>query len=337
MAKIVYVGSARGDENGKAYGGVAGDQNGREVSTQAWYLHSKGWRTLRCVHEDMRRHIAEAMSMACANANIGYDQYQRDTLYNAAKKIGFDLSKIAAPTETDCSALVRVCVMYALAMTGRTGIEVPDIYTGDMVSKLLKTGLFVELTESKYNTRPDYLGEGDVQVTKTKGHTVVILNNGDLYEGSVEPQEYTLGERTLRRGDEGEDVRTLQEYLLKLGYSVGSAGTDGEYGAKTEDAVKAYQDAAGLDNDGVYGPNTHAALMAALDAKSEVLPAAPEGTGSLTVASGTWNIRTGPGTAYPVAAVVKGGDKLSPLTAENWMPILYKGETLWISKRALEG
>ena len=38
----VRVGSARIDEQGKATGGKAGDQTGGEVSTQAWYKHSKG-------------------------------------------------------------------------------------------------------------------------------------------------------------------------------------------------------------------------------------------------------------------------------------------------------
>ena len=33
----VKVGSARIDENGKAHGGKAGDQTGKEVSTQNWY------------------------------------------------------------------------------------------------------------------------------------------------------------------------------------------------------------------------------------------------------------------------------------------------------------
>lgn len=337
MAKIVYVGSARGDEYGRANGGVAGDQTGRELSTQTWYLHSKGWRVLRCVHDDMRSFIAEAMSMACANPVIGYDQYQRNTLYAAAEPFGFDPSKVTKPVETDCSALVRVCIMYALAKTGRTGVAIPDIYTGNMMSKLLKTGLFVELTESKYTTKPDWLGEGDILVTKVKGHTVVVLNNGDSYEGNVEPESYTLGERTLRRGDEGEDVRTLQEYLLKLGFSVGSAGTNGEYNEKTEDAVKAFQVKVALDDDGVYGSKTHTALLGALEAKNEVPVVQPGTAGNLTVAKGRWNLRTGPGTAYPVAAVVQGGDKLSELTAENWLPVLYKGNVVWISKKALEG
>ena len=33
----VLIGSARIDENGRAHGGKAGDQNGKEVSTQNWY------------------------------------------------------------------------------------------------------------------------------------------------------------------------------------------------------------------------------------------------------------------------------------------------------------
>jgi len=43
----VKLGSARIDENGQAHGGAAGDQIGKEVSTQSWYAHSKGWVLLR--------------------------------------------------------------------------------------------------------------------------------------------------------------------------------------------------------------------------------------------------------------------------------------------------
>ena len=41
----VKIGSARIDENGKAHGGAAGDQTGKEVSTQNWY--SRNWRVFR--------------------------------------------------------------------------------------------------------------------------------------------------------------------------------------------------------------------------------------------------------------------------------------------------
>lgn len=43
----LVVGSARIDESGHISGGKPGDQTGNEVSTQAYYVHSKGWYCLR--------------------------------------------------------------------------------------------------------------------------------------------------------------------------------------------------------------------------------------------------------------------------------------------------
>lgn len=84
----VKVGSARIDENGRAHGGKAGDQTGKELSVQSWYRHSKGWRVLRCTDSAKAEKIAAAMEAACRNRNIGYDQYERLTLYNLAKAVG---------------------------------------------------------------------------------------------------------------------------------------------------------------------------------------------------------------------------------------------------------
>lgn len=39
----LIVGSARIDENGHVQGGKPGDQTGKEVSTQVYYVHTKGW------------------------------------------------------------------------------------------------------------------------------------------------------------------------------------------------------------------------------------------------------------------------------------------------------
>ena len=79
MAKsTVTVGSARIDENGKAKGGKAGNQ-GKELSTQAWYKHSKGWVVLRPTDPEQAEKIAAAMERAIANKHIGYDQGQRLT------------------------------------------------------------------------------------------------------------------------------------------------------------------------------------------------------------------------------------------------------------------
>lgn len=167
----VTVGSARIDENGNAHGGSAGDNNGKEVSTQNWYKHSKGWRVLRAKDSAKAAKIAQSMKAACANANIGYDQYQRLTLYNEAQPLGFDVSKVTKKVECDCSSLVRVCLAYA-------GIKVANFRTTDQAKIMLASGEFTELTGSKYTDQSNYLRAGDVLVTRTQGHTVVVLSDG---------------------------------------------------------------------------------------------------------------------------------------------------------------
>ena len=59
---------------------------------------------------------------------------------------------------------------------------------------------------------------------------------------------------TLRRGDESDEVRVLQQYLLSMGFL--SSQPDGQFGSGTERAVKLFQEANGLTADGVAGPGT---------------------------------------------------------------------------------
>lgn len=169
----VRIGSAHIDENGAARGGKAGDQNGKELSEQDWYLHSKGWRVLSAKDRHVAEWTALAMRLACANRHIGYDQSQRNTLYAAARDVGFDVSKVVKDCETDCSALVRVCVQYAFSKCG-LGITVPDFRTTNEAEVLIATGQFAELKDKAYTTSPDRLTEGMILVTRTQGHTVVV-------------------------------------------------------------------------------------------------------------------------------------------------------------------
>ena len=64
---------------------------------------------------------------------------------------------------------------------------------------------------------------------------------------------------TLKRGSTGSAVASLQKGLLKFGGpgSPTDAGpADGDFGPRTEAAVKAYQAQHALANDGVVGPRT---------------------------------------------------------------------------------
>jgi hypothetical protein len=67
---------------------------------------------------------------------------------------------------------------------------------------------------------------------------------------------------TLKPGDTGGEVKTLQRALTAVGFSPGKA--DGFYGSATQTAVKQFQASKGLTADGIVGPQTLTALQNAL-------------------------------------------------------------------------
>ena len=60
--------------------------------------------------------------------------------------------------------------------------------------------------------------------------------------------------KTLRRGDRGKDVVSMQEALVALGYLKGAS--DGNFGTGTKTAVENFQKDNGLDVDGIAGAKT---------------------------------------------------------------------------------
>ena len=169
----VIIGSARHDEHGNCYsGGKAGDQTGQEVSTQKFYNHSKGWNVLRAKDNKVAEKLAEAMKIACDNKNIGYDQSER---YGIIKH-GINTK---VKTECDCSSLVRACIIYA------SGKDVGDFNTSNERSLILKSGLFKDVGSYKQG---DTLYNGDILVTRTKGHTVIVVSGAKKSKGKYYPK-----------------------------------------------------------------------------------------------------------------------------------------------------
>lgn len=169
----VIIGSARHDEHGNCYsGGKAGDQTGQEVSTQKFYNHSKGWYVLRAKDDRVADKLAEAMQIACSNSNIGYDQSER---YGIIKH-GINTK---VKTECDCSSLVRSCIIYA------SGKDVGDFNTSNERSVILKSGLFEYVGSYKQG---DTLYNGDILVTRTKGHTAIVVGGAKKRNGKYYPK-----------------------------------------------------------------------------------------------------------------------------------------------------
>jgi hypothetical protein len=80
-----------------------------------------------------------------------------------------------------------------------------------------------------------------------------------IYEENSVPTVCKLGDRVLKKNIIGEDVAELQKILIMLGYLKDVA--DGNFGSKTEAAVKEFQKAKQLTVDGEYGEKSHQMLM----------------------------------------------------------------------------
>lgn len=237
---MTTIGSARIDERGKATGGKAGDQKQKstpdtkgEVSMQNFYVSSKGWYILRAKNPDIASKIALAMTIACNNPNIGYNQARRLDIIKAG-------THATQPTSCDCSSLVRQCVREA-------GVEVGNFTTANEASVLTATGHFDKLTYKAGIT----LYIGDILVTKTKGHTVVVVS------GNVRPASASVAVPTVRKGSKGDNAKLLQHNLNQCGYNLEE---DGIFGKLSTAALVRWQHANGLTADGIYGPKSHAKM-----------------------------------------------------------------------------
>lgn len=343
------------DERGKTKGGKAGDQTGREAYKRLWYLHKLGWYVLRPIDPKDAEIIATTMEDIVENDNIGYDQGQRNTLLDAGRKVGYDASKITTKVEGDCSKGVQFCCFAAGIQAGKWN---DGFRTGNMIPTMMATGRFVKLTANKYCRTSVNLMRGDILVTRSSGHTTVIITDGSNIKR-------VLGSRPLTRGAEGPDVEALQQALKTLGYGglLGKwgekkDGVDGEYGNATMAAVKAFEKDHSLRIDGMADLDCIRAIVKAVadglpvvippdtDAPDDSLPDDEPTDGGETpsdeipdykclwaVANTDVNVRTGPGTQYKKKIALYPGTGLmyDGETKDGWYAVLYRGKRCWVS------
>lgn len=262
----IVFGSARINEIGRASGGRAGDQTGSEVSTQPYYKHAGGgWYVLRPKSAAAAAKIAADTLAACKNSRIGYGQADRDAGVAAAKAVGWDCSRIARAVNLDCSALMRVAIAYA------TGRDLGDFYTGNQRQVMLASGLFDDVTSRVNQDTGAGLCNGDILVTRQKGHTGAIVSGAGVRAANT--SESTGAATTAQKGAymfttqqiyEGcpasNSVYLAQEILKARGIYKGAL--DKQFGPQMAAAVRAYQQARHLEVDAIIGPATWRDMIA---------------------------------------------------------------------------
>ena len=158
-------------------------------------------------------------------------------------------------------------------------------------------------------------------------------------DSATEGQSGAGFQRTLKKGMSGEDVKGLQSALLRLGYALPKYGADGDFGAETEAAVKAFQRDRGLEPDGVFGEKSYAALV---EGKPEAQKPVEAALKQVKVTGELVNVRSAPGTSARILGVVKKGATLlyqgqeAQVNGTPWYLVEYDGQNAWISGKYSE-
>lgn len=162
--------------------GVPGDQTGGEVKRGEWYQFGQD-EVFRWKNESLGR-MAAALAGGIANNNhVGYGQNDRLTFYYAWRAVGYDISRLTADVNVDCSAFV-------CAIVNACGIPCdPSGTTFNLASVLGATGQFTRYTGSEWLQSDSLLQPGDI-VNASSHHVIMVTGDVEPATGPIEPSGY---------------------------------------------------------------------------------------------------------------------------------------------------
>lgn len=331
-----YISNTGKDEHGGTKGGKAGDQGG-EYTLRSWY--NRPWTVVLRWPDQSQADMAADMAIEAAlNNNIGYDQTQRTTFWQQLVKANYIPANIKTPCEADCTASTAAIwkgVGYRCNVAALKNISTSTT-SRNMKSRFVAAG-FKALTASKYLTSGKYLLPGDVLLYENH-HACINVTVGSKVRDQWHPSTViditTLGDRTLRNGDEGADVKELQDNLIALGFDCGRWGADGDFGDATEEAVKDFQRSYGLPETGVFASDDYEMMVKAI-ASIEKIPANPE---YVQIFGGNCYIRKGPGKDSSIIKTAYSGQRIpfgGLVNEENgWLYVEYEKDKFgWVSPK----
>lgn len=178
---VIQIVHAKMDENGKVDGPLVGDQTGKEILTQNFYLNDSTY-LLICKDKQMAKRAADFAVQIAHDDHYGYSQGS-EKRWTGHKAIIAHGGIDGAEGSFDCATLMFTA--YILA-----GLKIkPDGYTGNLVQKFEATGTFTILKGSPYTTSGDYAEVGALYVRpKTSargGHVFMALGAGGKTSGDA--------------------------------------------------------------------------------------------------------------------------------------------------------
>lgn len=183
-------------------------------------------------------------------------------------------------------------------------------------------GVKYGVVESRLSDRkPDYWG----LMTKYFDYS-----DSEGYIPIPAPVEIHLGDRQLMNGCEGNDVKELQSYLIRLGYDCGRWGCDGDFGDATEAAVRKFQKDAGHKITGVFTVEDLEVMMKRINGEE----APVEDPKQVVIKGGQCYIRNEPNLNCKKLGIARRDsvhEYAGETTEDGWIKIKYKDGTAWVS------
>ena len=293
-----------------------------------------------------------------------YEQIAKDALAWALTKLGCRYSQAKRTQENifDCSSLVARAYSAqgkAWKYGGRVPLSCSEVYDDDF--ELIWPATYAEIGKKLGGSSVIAKANqpGDLQflntmktsrvnkithVTMVASASKIVHARGTAYGVRQDGLTHYAGKVCalvrynpacdLVVGHKGYRTAALQKALNTKGGA--DLNGDGEFGLKTQAAVKAFQKSAGLPVTGKGDAATLSALGLVPTAEKLPEPEQPAQPRNIRVTGGEVNIRTGPGTKYDVVKAVKKGALLVSVAADGWRPVLLDGEVCWISKEFSE-
>lgn len=144
-----------------------------------------------------------------------------------------------------------------------TGYKVGGYAPGAVLTKLLAQNLIRHTwLPNARSWRPGFSGTPNIDQRAQTTFCGVSVDPDESFGdfgawGQGEAVNVAPAARVLKRGDKGDEVKTLQSTLVTLGLLTSA---DGVFGPATENAVKTFQSKNELTADGIAGPATRKAL-----------------------------------------------------------------------------
>ena len=205
----------------------------------------------------------------------GWDEY----LENTEQVVSDSLSTIQTNTELIYNTLQAMGEEYGLSITesltspwqeGENAIQSFSEKFGISMSATVEELKELELEFKETMLEIEHAGVNAANTVRenAQGYTEAEYqgqaNNGDSGGGSdsSDGNSSTAGlvsslSEDIQYGNTGSNVKKLQQALNELGYgNSGTSSLDGIFGQKTLEAVKKFQSAMNIDDDGVVGPET---------------------------------------------------------------------------------